>query len=54
MGADATTFAQAIVDLLGESAEARRALASQAQVDTLTWEACLQPLADILRRAVNT
>jgi polysaccharide biosynthesis protein PslH len=54
LGADGSTFARAIVDLLRESPGARRALASQAKVDTLGWEACLQPLADIVGRAVNT
>jgi sugar transferase (PEP-CTERM/EpsH1 system associated) len=53
VAADANTFSEAVVALLGESAEARRALASQARLASLTWEACLQPLADILRRAVG-
>lgn len=50
---DANTFSEAVVALLGESVEARRALASQARLASLTWEASLQPLADILRRAAD-
>jgi glycosyltransferase involved in cell wall biosynthesis len=46
-------FADAIADLLTMSAEARRELVSRAEVAGLTWDACLQPLANILRRAME-
>jgi polysaccharide biosynthesis protein PslH len=49
---DAPTFAQAIIDLLGESPGARRALTSSGTLDALTWEACLRPLGGILERAM--
>ena len=53
VAADAARFAEAIVQLLALPAEARRELASRACLDALTWEACLQPLAGILRRAAE-
>jgi sugar transferase (PEP-CTERM/EpsH1 system associated) len=54
VAADAPTFAQAIADLLGESADVRRTLASEARLDSLSWQACLEPLGHILRRAAET
>jgi polysaccharide biosynthesis protein PslH len=53
VAANAPMFAEAIADLLAVSAETRRELVSRASVTTLTWDFCLQPLADILRRATE-
>jgi glycosyltransferase involved in cell wall biosynthesis len=53
VAANAPMFAEAIADLLAVSAETRRELVSRASVTTLTWDVCLQPLADILRRATE-
>ncbi len=53
VASDAAGFAEAIAQLLALSAEKRRALASRACLDALTWETCLQPLAGILRRAAE-
>lgn len=50
---DGAQFAEAIADLLGASAEARRDLVSRAGVTALTWDACLRPLAGILQRAAE-
>jgi sugar transferase (PEP-CTERM/EpsH1 system associated) len=53
VASDAAGFAEAIAQLLALSAQQRRALASRACLDALTWETCLQPLAGILRRAAG-
>ena len=54
VAADSAMFAEAIADLLTMSTQARRELVSHAGVAALTWDTCLQPLAQVLRRATET
>ena len=53
VASDAAGYADAIAQLLALSPEKRRALASRACLDALTWETCLRPLAGILSRAAE-
>jgi sugar transferase (PEP-CTERM/EpsH1 system associated) len=53
VAASAVEYAEAIAQVLALSALERRELASRACLDGLTWEACLQPLAGILRQSAE-
>ena len=51
VASDAAAFADAIGRLLAASPESRRQRAAQADLSTLAWETCLEPLAGILQHA---
>jgi hypothetical protein len=50
---DAPGFADAIVRLLAQTPHQRRARADDADLASLTWEATLQPLEDLVRAAIS-
>lgn len=50
---DASAFAGAILSLFDLTAEARRHMAGRAEVSTLSWQRCLDPLAALLHDATT-
>jgi glycosyltransferase involved in cell wall biosynthesis len=53
VGSTASELSSELIDLLGRSAQARRALADSATLEGLTWDARLQPIGAILRDAAD-
>jgi glycosyltransferase involved in cell wall biosynthesis len=52
VGADAARFAEALIDLLDQPPDERRAIAARAHLQPLTWASQLAPLPSILADAV--